>query len=299
MVLGLVLGAPGGARAQASARAAEGRLRADTSLVLVPVTVTNHQGAIVSGLDKERFAVLDDGQAQPIRIFHMEDAVCSVGIVLDISGSMAGYLNFEKAAVHAFLRTSNPGDDFFLVTVSSYPGDLSDPLEEVKKIDSLAQNLNSGGGTALIDGVYLALKHPRLQQKVRRVLLVISDGMDNNSRYSRSELFRELAESDTQVYTIAVTGTRVYPKGLQLARVEGGIGLMQDIAERSGGMSIQVREDQDPAAGAVRLATALRNQYVIGYYPPDSDQSGKWHKLRVKVDRSRTNVYTRSGYRAQ
>lgn len=298
MVFTLVLGDPIDGRAQVLPRPPESRLRADTALVLVPVTVTNFQGAIVNGLDKERFAVLDDGRPQPIKIFHVEDAVCSVGIVLDISGSMATYLDFEKAAVHAFLRASNPGDDFFLVTVSSYPGDLAGPVEDVREIDNLAQHLNSGGGTALVDAVYFALRHPRLKQKDRRALLVISDGMDNNSRYSRSELFRELLESDTQVYTIAVTSRRTYPKGLQLARVQGGIGLMQDMAERSGGVSIQVREDQDPAAGAVRLSAALRNQYVIGYYPQDSDQSGKWHKIKVKVDQNKTNVYARSGYRS-
>jgi len=128
---------------------------------------------------------------------------------------------------------------------------------------------------------------------------VVSDGMDNHSRYSKNELMRTLMESDTQVYTIAVAGTRRGVKGIEWAEIQRGLAFMDDIAAKSGGVSVRLGEQENPAAAATRLASALRNQYVIGYRNPDGDQSGKWHRVQVKVNRSKVNVYARSGYQSR
>jgi len=293
---------PGGcafAGAQANLRPPDSGFRVDTSLVLIPVTVTDSRSAIVSGLARESFAVQDNGRTQPISVFYREDAACSVGIVLDTSGSMRTSLNFERAAAHAFLEASNPADDFFFVTVSSQPGALAGPLVDVGEMDNLARGVGAGGSTALFDTLYAALDHARPSPSKRRALLVISDGIDNHSRYSRSELMRALLESGAQVYTIAVAGTRGGAKGIPLEEMQRGLAFMQDLAEKSGGVGIRMGEYGDPAAAAVRLADALRNQYVIGYQPAGDGQPGKWHRIRVKVNRSDAKVYARSGYQSR
>ena len=280
-------------------RQSENRYRANSSLVLIPVTVTDPHSASINGLDRDSFAILDNGRPQPISVFYTEDAPCSVGIVLDVSGSMKKKLELGKSAIHAFLGASNPEDDFFLVTVSSNPGAITGPVADVSEIDAHARAAVAGGGTALYDAVYLALHHVRSGGKKRRALLVISDGMDNLSRYSKGELMNIAVESDTQVYSMAIAGTRAGVKGAELAEIQRGLQFMQEVAMRTGGMSIRLRDYEDPATAATRLAAALRNQYVIGYRSPDDGQSEKWHRIQVKVKLNKANVYARSGYQAQ
>lgn len=295
----LVLGNCEIAKTQALPDPLDQRFRADTSLVLVTVTVTDFRSANITGLGKESFSILDNGRPQPIRVFYTEDAPCSVGIVLDVSGSTRNTLNLEKVAMHAFLEASNPEDDFFLVTVSSNPRAVTGFVGDTRKIDDSARLVSAAGGTALIDTISSALNRIRSRQKRRRALIVISDGMDNHSRYSKSDLMRTLAESATQVYTIAIAGNRSAVKGIEGAEVLNGFALMEDLAAESGGVSIRLGAQEDPSAAANRLANAIRNQYVVGYHSPDDGQSGKWHRILVKVDRSKARIYARSGYLAR
>src|ERR1035438_4707944 len=124
----------------------------------------------------------------------------SIGIVLDISGSTRDTLAQEKAALRAFLQFSNPEDDFFLAAVSSTPRLLADRVSDPGEIENLLPGERAGGDTALCDTIYFALHQARLRHYSRRALLVISDGMDNHSRYTKQEVMREAMESDTQIY---------------------------------------------------------------------------------------------------
>lgn len=284
------------AKTQALPEPVDKQFRVDTSLVLVPVTVTDFQSAYITGLGKESFSVLDNGRPQPISVFYLEDAPCSVGIVMDVSGSMTSILNLEKAAMHAFLELSNPEDDSFLVTVSSDPGVITGPAVDTREIDDSARLVSAGGGTALIDTIYKALTQVSSHQKRRRALLVISDGMDNNSSYSKSDLMRTLVESDTRVYTVAIAGNLGAVKGIEWTEVLRGFAFMEELAARSGGVSVRLGAQENPSTAATKLASAIRNQYVVGYRSPDNDQSGKWHRILVKVDRIRARIYARSGY---
>jgi Ca-activated chloride channel family protein len=272
------------------------RFRADTNLILVPVTVTDHRGSIIQGLGAASFTILDNRQPQPIAAFYSEDAPSSIGIVLDVSGSTRTILDQEKAAIHAFLEFSNPEDDFFLVTVSSNPRVLADRVNDPRQIEDLVRWEKAGGGTALCDTVYFALHQSRLRPKSRRAMLVISDGMDNYSHYTKQDVLREVVESDTQIYTIALNNPRVEVKGLALAEAQRGLAFMDDLAEKSGGLSVLLRGHQDPSAAAARISAAIRNQYVIGYQSPDQGRSEQWHRIQVKVNLQKANVYARSGY---
>lgn len=283
-------------RAHPQADPADSQFRVDTGLVLVPVTVTDFQSANITGLGKESFSVLDNGRPQPISVFYLEDSPCSVGIVLDVSGSMRNALDLERAAMHAFLEASNPEDDSFLVTVSSNPGAITGPVADTRRIDDSARFLSAGGGTALIDTIYRALSQIRSRPAQRRALLVISDGMDNYSRYSKSDLIHMLVESGTQVYTIAIAGNQSAVNGMEWAEVLHGFALMEDLAAKSGGVSVRLGAQENPSAAAARLANAIRSQYVVGYRSPDNGQSGKWHKILVKVDRTDARIHARSGY---
>ena len=130
----------------------------------------------------------------------------------------------------------------------------------------------------------------------RRAVIVISDGMDNHSRYSQSELMRAAAESDVQIYTITIGVPPRYRKPIQAVEEHNGLVLLDDLAERTGGLHFTVEFKSDVNQAAANIGLALRNQYLLGYRPQDTDRSGKWHKIRVKLEVPWTSVYARDGY---
>lgn len=148
-------------------------------MVLVPVTVTDHDGKTVEGLRAENFNILDNQKRQQIVSFGSEDASCSVVVVLDISGSMRPILASAKEIARAFFGTANTNDEFLLLTVSSQPVTLPRFTADTAAPESIVDFARPGGMTALIDTVYLGLSRMREARRPRRALLVLSDGMDN------------------------------------------------------------------------------------------------------------------------
>jgi Ca-activated chloride channel homolog len=213
-----------------------------------------------------------------------------------MSGSMRTTLDMAKQVVRAFLKDSNAQDEFFLATVSSTP-ELHSGLTE--DADGLLNGLlftGASGDTALIDTIYLALNRIRSAHNGNRALLVISDGMDNHSRYSKGELMSAALESDTQIYTISLDNSPPNVKPVQMAEAHRGLVFMDELADRTGGLNFLVRDPGDALSAASKAGRALRNQYVIGFQPPSSEHSGKWHKVHVQVNVHNVSVSSRNGY---
>ena len=270
--------------------------RTSSQMVLVPITVIDRHGRTVDGLRKENFTVLEDQTPRQIISFAGDDAPCSVGIVLDVSGSMRQTLGPAKAVTRIFLENSNPADEFLLLTVSSQPTEVSGFTSDTAALERAFSSAPSGGRTALIDTVYLALSRMRHATRPRRALLILSDGMDNHSRYFKSELMRAAVEADTQIYTIIVDGTPAHTKALQQIEEHHGRYLLHALSERTGGMNFGVRDSASAENAAMKATRAIRSEYVIGYQPQQSTSSGKWHTVRVKLDVPGTSVYSRGGY---
>jgi len=165
-------------------------IQSNASLVLVPVSVTDRNGATVNGLDVKDFTVFEDKAPQPIIALSSEDAPSSVGIVFDISGSMRDKTDLAKTALRAFVGSANPEDEAFLLAVSTRPEVFSGFTSDLATLAGAVQFLKSGGSTALIDTVFEALDRMRSASRQRRALLILSDGMDNHSRHSQGELTR-------------------------------------------------------------------------------------------------------------
>ena len=280
------------------------KFRADAQLVLVPVTVTDHYGKTIQGLHQENFTVLDDQTRQQIASFSTADAPCSVGLVLDISGSMRDSLHTVKEVTRAFLGTANLEDEFLLLTVSTNPEPITGFTKDLSSLETKIDSTRPGGATALIDTVYLALSRMRNAGQPRRALLILSDGMDNHSRYSKSELMRTALEADVQIYAIITDGIPdrtflVRPAMVRKPWDNGeqnqGRSLLEDLADKTGGLHFRVRSEGAGDA-ALKAAKAIRSQYVIGYQPDGPGDSGKWHRLQVKLDVPHLNVYARNGY---
>jgi len=265
-------------------------------LVMVPVTVTDKRGATVLGLARDNFQVFEDKIAQTIVSFSGQDEPCSVGLIFDVSGSMRDKLPAAKEATRAFFRTANPKDEAFLVTVSSLPEVHTGFTTDTAAIESRVQASHSGGRTAFIDSVYVALTRMRGAHHLRKALVIISDGMDNHSRYSKRELMALALEADVQIYTISVNDVPRYKKPIAQQEERRGLWLLDDLATKTGGLNFTIVEMDQASKVAAKIGTALRNQYVLGYHPPENGHTGKWRKIHVKANVPGVHLYSRGGY---
>jgi VWFA-related protein len=255
-------------------------IRSDTNLVLVPVTVCNPYNQPVTGLEKEHFKVIDDKVEQTITHFAMDDEPVAVGLVFDISGSMGPKLRESRQAAAEFFKNANPEDEFFLVEFNDQPK-LVEPMgASPEEIQNQLMFSQSKGRTALLDAVFLAMHELRKSQKNRKALLIISDGGDNSSRYTESELRNLVREGDVMIYAIGV-----YEQGGARSRTPeeaGGPGLLSDLCEQTGGRHFPADASELPDIAA-KIGVELRNRYVLGYVPTDQQRDGRYHPVVVKV----------------
>jgi len=281
------------------AEAATHIIRADVNLVLVPTVVTDRKGATVTGLTRDNFMVLEDKVPQTIVSLSTQAAPCSIGIVLDLSGSMRTKLRAATDALRAFLEIANPEDEIFLLTVGSRPHSLSDFTADFATLQNRIVGAHADGDTALVDTVYMGLNRLRSARKGRGALLVVSDGMDNNSRYSKAELLRVVEESDVQIYTIGIADSPAFKKAIELTEQSKGLALLGDLADRSGGMSFKAVISDDVQPDALKIGRAIRNEYVIAYGQTGVNNTGKWRSVQVKVSPPQFRAYARTGYYAE
>ena len=259
----------------------KGNIRSDVNLVLIPVTVTDPMNRFVTGLEKENFKVFEDKKQQVISQFSSEDAPLSVGVIFDCSGSMGHKLEKSRQAVTQFFKTANPEDEFFLVQFND-TADLIQPftnsLEEIQNHLTFTQ---SKGMTALLDAIYLGLSQMKKARNPRKALLVISDGGDNSSRYTESEIRNRVREADVQIYSIGI----YEPAGARgrTAEESNGPTLLTELADVTGGRQYAVENVNELPDIAAKIGVELRNQYMLGYSPQNRERDGKFRHVEVKL----------------
>jgi len=270
-------------------------LRVDTNMVLVPVSVSDPMNRTVTGLELENFRLFDNGREQTISRFSREDEPVAVGFVFDSSGSMGGKLDRSRTAATAFSKAANPGDEFCLVTFDSSPKLLAPLTRDIGEVENKILFSRSHGSTALLDAILLGLAEIRKSKLTKRALLIISDGGDNNSRYSQKEVRNVLQEADVLIYAIGIFG------GGSSAEEASGPELMTRIAESTGGRMFPASwAEINDIARAISLE--LRNRYVLGFYPQDLKLDGRYHRLEVRMVSPRglplLHAHWRTGYYA-
>ena len=270
--------------------------RIESDLVLVPVSVTDSRNHTVIGLERNAFRLFENQTEQQIVQFAREDAPLSVGIVFDMSGSMTGKLQKSREAVTQFLHFANPADEFFLVSFRSRPRVAVPFTGDTSAIQNELLRAEPKGTTALLDAVCLAMDYMRHARYSRRALLILSDGGDNNSRYSRAEIRDRVREADLWIYAVGLYDPARSDAPREIA---GGRKLMEALAEESGGREFAVPLPIDLPMVAARISVELRNQYVLGYRPSNPLRDGKYRQVHVSVvDGRRLNVASRPGYYA-
>jgi Ca-activated chloride channel family protein len=272
-------------------------LKVAVDLVLVPVTITDPMNRLVTGLEKENFQLFEGSLAQEIKSFSSEDAPVSLGVIFDSSGSMSSKMERAKDAVGEFFKTANPQDEFFMITFSDEPEEVSDFTSSVDEIQGKLMYAMPRKRTALLDAIYMGVSKMRQAKYPKKALLIISDGGDNHSRYTENEIKALVKEADVMVYAIGL-----YDRYFASEEERLGPELLGEIAELTGGRAFTVENPNDLADVATKIGVELRNQYVLGYRPSKVVRDGKWRKIKVKLLPPKglppLRVYARTGYYA-
>jgi Ca-activated chloride channel homolog len=275
------------------------RLRIDVEMVLVPVTVTDVKNHPVVDLAKKNFKLFEGENEKTIQYFNTEDAPLSVGILVDLSSSMANKIDAVREAADEFLNNANPQDDYFVITFADKPKLLANTTQSFEDIHAALGAAKPKGNTALADAIYMGLAKLKSAKYSRRALLVISDGGDNNSRHSLRQIKKIARESDAEIYAIDVCDA---PTLLLTEKLEERFGRqwLTDVTESTGGRTIALDNPAGIPDAAARASLELRNQYILGYRPAPAVQNHKWRKIKVRVTRSESflplQVYYRTGY---
>ena len=272
-------------------------IRSEVNLVLVPVTVTDPMNRLVTGLERDNFNIAEGSQNQQIRTFSSEDAPLSLGVIFDMSGSMSNKIDKSKQAVVEFFKTANPQDEFFLITFSDKPELMVDFTSSVEDIQSQMVFANAKGRTALLDAIYMGMKKMKQAHHEKKALLIISDGGDNRSRYTDSEIKSLVKEADVEIYSIGL-----FDQNAATSEERYGPYLLNEICDVTGGRLFRVDDPNELTDVATKIGVELRNQYVLGYRPTNAARDGKWRKIKVKLVPPKglppLTVHAKTGYYA-
>ncbi|MBZ5584294.1 MAG: VWA domain-containing protein [Acidobacteriia bacterium] len=271
-------------------------IRVDVNMTLVPVTVMDSFGRNVVGLQPDNFRILDGSRQVPIASFGRQDAPVSVGVVYDCSRSMTEKFKTARTAPSELYKRLNSRDESFLITVSNRADLRRKFTSEFGQIESALLFTHPEGVTPLLDGVYLGLSQLKHAHNPRKALIVVSDGGDNNSRYTIREVMSAALESDTEIFVIGL-----YDDPQTQEEVDGPQ-LLATLAEKTGGVNFIIRDGNDLRGAMAKIGSTLHNQYVLGYYPPQDATPGKYRKIKVQVmappGTPPLQIYARSGYYA-
>jgi Ca-activated chloride channel family protein len=278
---------------------ADGPVVVNADLVTLTVSVLDSDGRTVTGLDRRAFTILDEKSTQEITFFSDADAPVSISIVFDLSGSMSGekIVRARKALAH-FIETSLDSDEYSLIAFNEKPQLLLERTRDAKAILNRLSAAVPHGATALYDACYLGVERLGRGAYPKRVLLLISDGQDNNSHYNLNEVRHLLRESDVVLYSIGIADL-VQLHGKAGAQVRAAL---EGLAGLTGGRTFYPSNSTEMDEAFEQIALELRHQYSIGYRPRNFAGDGKWHRIKVRVSTpaasKHLSIHTKAGYYA-
>jgi Ca-activated chloride channel homolog len=254
-------------------------IKVDVDLTLVNATVLERlHGRVVTDLKPADFEVWEDKIQQSIEYFSEEDAPISLGVIFDISGSMKEKLPVARDAAVSFLKTGNPDDEYFLVEFNSRPQVTQDFTTDITRLQNHLMFTPAGGMTALFDAAYLGLQKLRDGTNTKKALLLITDGVDNHSRYTFANVRDFVKEQDVELYAIGIDSD-YYSFG----EGQAGRALIEELTDLTGGRAFFPNSVYELPDICTKIALELKNQYVLGYRSTNGVKDGKWRKISLKV----------------
>ena len=271
-----------------------------SDLVQIPVTVLDRDDTSVLGLEKEHFRLFEDKVEQAITHFALEDAPISMGFVFDASASMRDKMQKSREAVTRFLSTANVEDEFFLIQFSDRIEPLADLTRSTEEVKKQLMFIRPGGRTALLDAIEFSIRRMQKANNARRAIIIVSDGGDNCSRSTISELKNLVREMDIQIYALGILNP--LDARSQTPEELAGPALLHAVAKQSGGRLFEIEDLNQLPEVASKIGNALRAQYVLGYAPKGMSRDGKYHRVEVKLAPPRGSrklqAFWRRGYYA-
>lgn len=252
--------------------------RPDVKPVSITVTVTDRKRNFVKGLVQGNFAVYEGKHEQQITAFSIRDVPLSVGIIFDASASVKG-AKFKQAkdALAGFFQLSHKANEYFLLGFNRQPQLLQDWTSDAASIVKQLDAVQPIGNTALYDACYLGIAKVMTGHQPKRVVILISDGQDNESKYKFSELRRLLEETNVLLYSISIHTDDIPGSSLSLEAQS----MLEEISSMTGGTAMFPESRKEVEAAFDALAIELRNQYQIAFAPTAIDK--KPHRLKIKV----------------
>jgi VWFA-related protein len=254
-------------------------LRVDVPLVLIPVNVTTPLGSSVTGLTKENFRLFEDGVEQSITHFANEDAPVSIGLLLDTSGSMRNKMKKSLEAAGELFKTASLDDEFFLIEFNERPKLTAPFTRDANDLYKRLVRAKPVGRTSLLDALHMAMAQMKNASNTRKAIVLLSDGGDNHSRHTETEIKKAVHEADVQIYALGIFDSADSPK-LTIEERNGPY-LLDDLATETGGKHLPVGRLNDLPAICARIGAELHNQYVLGYYSANTARDGKYRKVLV------------------
>ena len=272
------------------------RIVLDVTRVNLLFTVADKKGRFVTDLKKEDFEIVESKKQQSILEFVAETNLpLRLAILIDTSNSIRERFRFEQEAAVEFVNSlMRPEDKGVVVSFDTAAELVADLTGDTEQLGKAIRNLRPGGGTALYDAMFFSCRDKLMQDqprhKFRRAMVVISDGDDNQSRYTRDQALEMAQKADVVVYTISTNITRVPTYGDKVMRY---------FAAETGGLAFFPFKATDMAQSFENIANELRHQYNVLYRPEPLKTDGLWHNIDVRVKgRKDLIVRARKGYYA-
>lgn len=272
------------------------------TLVLLDVTVVDPSNKPVMDLKLDEFTVTEDKIPQKIEFFSREQVPVSLVFAIDTSGSMRPKLDTVVKASTNLVKEGRRDDEMAVIEFKDQPELLEEFTGDINDVIDTLNGLVASRQTAMLDALYLAADYANKEGKNRRkAVLVVTDGLDNDSFYKFGEVVNHLKEIDVQIYLIGFINDLDKDSGLfKKSQKEKAEGLLNKLAEETGGKAFYPKELSEVHAIAQQISTDLRTQYAIGYYPSNSSKDGTFRTVKVQVSSGNRRLLTRSrnGYTA-
>lgn len=291
-------------------------IKIDVDIVNVLATVRDKRGGLVGNLEKKDFTVLEDGKSQPIKYFTREtDVPLTIGLLVDVSGSQRNLIDIERnAASQFFSQVLRQKDEAFLIMFGEESELLQDYTNSVRLLTEGLRQLRvssgvgglgpgpvptAGGprGTVLYDAVYLAANEKLKGEVGRKVVVVITDGVDQGSRLNIRQAVEAAQKSDAVIYCIYYTDPSAYGYG-PFSFGSGGEGYLRQMSDETGGHVYKVDRKNSLELVFKQLQDEMRSQYAIGYTPTNDVKDGSYRKLDIRTSNKDLKVQARKGYYA-
>jgi VWFA-related protein len=290
-------------------------IKVDVNVVNMLAAVHDKKGGLITTLKKEDFTLLEDGQPQTIKYFTKEtDLPLTIGLLVDVSGSQANLIDIEKRAATDFFRSvlkkkdvafviSFGADSELLQDITSSPRLLQEGLDRLR-LNAGVSGVHPGPvptasqpkGTVLYDAVSLAATDRLAKEVGRKVIVLITDGVDQGSSYTIKRAIEDAQKADSVIYSIYYVDPGAYMGRGGISFGGGGEGYLKQMSEETGGRVFKVDRGHTLQDAFAQLQEEMRSQYAIGWTPANEHKDGSYHKTELRLADKNLKVQARKGY---